>query len=140
MAKNDKKIKDLLKSIESKKAKLGTKPRAAWRTNGILKYERPMYLNINTVNTTDKCVEALAYLLRERSFLKEAAELLGVKTNVEEVSVTDDYIADFKLRASIVLWDGENHKLDLLEQKLKDLRSEDSKTEEALSDILDALS
>ena len=130
MSKNDEQISGLLKSVEQKRASLGTKPRASWRTNGILKLEDGKHVNINTVTTLDGCVEAVAYLLKEQSFVKQASELLGVAyTN----TALDEYVADFKLRAQMIQWDGEKRKLEALEGKLKDLRSEDAKTADALT-------
>jgi len=132
MSKNDDQISSLLKSVETKRAALGTKPRAAWKTNGLLKFEDGSHVNINTVNTIEKCVEAIAFLLKEQSFVKQASELLGVAYSNPTF---DDYIADFKLRAQMIQWDGEKRKLEVLEGKLKDLRSEDAKTADALSSL-----
>lgn len=137
MAKNDDKVKELLAVIEAKKKTIGAKPKSAWRTNGILKFDSGEHVNINVVNQTEKCVEAVAYLLMKQSFLKQAADMLGVKHQAD--SSLEDYVHDFKLRTSMVTWDIEKKKLDLLESKLKDLRSEDAKTEDALSDITQAL-
>ena len=136
MAKNDKKVSDLLAVIESKRKSVGVKPRAAWKSNGILKYDNGEHDNINVVGSINECVDALAYLLSKRSFHEEASKMLGVEYSY---SGTDDYIHDIKLRATMILWDAEKKKLDLLESKLKDLRSEDARTADALSDITQEL-
>ena len=132
MAKNDKKVKELLVQIEEKKNSLGARPRASWKTNGLLKYGDEA-VNINTVMTTEKCVEAVTHLLKEQYFKKNASDYLGVAFVAGDA---DDYLQDFKLRAEMLKWDKENAKLKVLEAKLKELRSEDAKTADALSDIM----
>ena len=136
MSNNDAKIKTLLSTIETKRANLGTKPKAVWKTNGVLKFNDGTHMNINAVTHTDRCVEAVAYLLGQQSFVKEAQKLLGVE--YESLAI-DDYLQDFKLRASILKWESEKRKLEVLENKLKDLRSEDAKTSDAISDIISEL-
>lgn len=135
MSQHDKKINDLIAVIDAKRKTIGTKPRAAWKTNGILKYEGT-HININVAHLIN-CVDAVAHLLREQAYRKEACALLAVPYEENDLN---DYLEDFKLRASILKWDEEKKKLDVLEKKLKDLRSEDAKTADALSDILAALS
>ena len=135
MAKNDKKISDLLSAIQLKKSALGVKPKASWKTNGILKLDKDNHININTVNLIETCVNTVALLLAEKSFRKEASELLGVAYS----DPNEDYVNDFKLRAAMITWDMEKRKLDALESQLKDLRSEDAKTADALSDIIQKL-
>lgn len=133
MQNNDTQITQLLSTIEKKKAEIGTKPKAALRSNGLIKFKTGDHVNLNTINDTEKCVDAGAYLLGEQNLRKQAAVYLGVphvETNIE------DYLADLKVRASQILWDNENKKLAVLEQKLKDLRSEDAKTADAISSIL----
>lgn len=136
MGKNDEQISTLLKSIETKKAAIGVKPRGAWKTNAIFKYDEKNHLNLNTINQIDVCVEAVAFLLQKQTFRKQAADLLGVKL---DDPTNEDYLHDFKLRASMIAWENEKRKLDALEQKLKDLRSEDAKTADAISDIMEEL-
>lgn len=136
MAKNDDKVKELLSVIEKKKNEIGAKPKAAWKSNGIFKQGDGSHVNINTVNDIAKCVDVLAHLLKEQTFRKQASEMLGMEYSDPSV---EDYIHDYKLRASMVKWDNEKKKLDILEGKLKDLRSEDAKTEDAISAILQAL-
>lgn len=135
MSKNDEKIREVLEQIEKKKKEIGTKPKAAWKSNGILKL-KDSHLNINTIGNLSLCVHAAAEVLRERTFYKEASELLGVPM---EESNLDDYMADIQLRASMIKYDAENKKLVAMEEKLKALRSEDAKTADAISDILKSL-
>ena len=136
MSNNDAKIKTLLATIEAKRSNLGTKPKAVWRTNGILKFNDGTLANINALTHTDKCVEAVAFLLKEQSFRKEAAKLLEVEYTDQSI---DDYVQDFKLRVAILKWETEKRKLEALESKLKDLRSEDAKTSDAISEIMSDL-
>jgi hypothetical protein len=141
MSTNDNKIKELLKVIESKKEILGTKPRAAWKTNGILKRVNQPHVNINTVNELDSCVDLVAELLQSKFHREESSKVLGVPF----IPVTwngdslEDWFHDLKLRASMITWDLEKKKLNTLETKLSDLRSEDAKTEDALTGIMQEL-
>jgi hypothetical protein len=48
----------------------------------------------------------------------------------------EDALADLKLRVEMLQWDLEKKKLTTLEKQLKDLRSEDLKTEDALESIV----
>jgi len=142
MSTNDNKIKELLKVIDSKKEILGTKPRAAWKTNGILKRNDNSHVNINTVNEVSYCVDAVSALLSEKSHREEASKLLEVP--FDSLSWNgysfEDWLHDFKLRSSMITWDLEKKKLGVLESKLSDLRSEDAKTEDAISNIMQELS
>jgi len=139
MAKNDLKIKDLLKVIETKEDALGIKPRASWKTNGIFICPNGNSTNVNTIGTIEKCLDVVAIILREHSFKIEAAEQLGV--SCDSIAAYrgfsfEDWVHDFKLRASMITWDMEKKKLNILDKKLKDLRSEDAKTEDAISSIM----
>jgi hypothetical protein len=132
---NDKKVKDLLAQIEKKRQELGTKPKAAWKTNGVLRGK-----NINTINEIGACISETSQLLLEREGIKKACDFLGVQEQKSaEASWLDDALDDLKLRAQIVVWEGEKKKLQAMEAKLKDLRSNDAKTEDALGDIAEAL-
>jgi hypothetical protein len=132
--KNDKKIKEYLTLIEAQKQSLGTKPRASWLTNGLLKYNGEA-VNINTVMSVEKCVEIVSHLLKEQYFNDKAYAYLGL----DPASADSGYLQDFKLRAAMLVWDNKNAKLKALEAKLKELRSEDAKTSDAISDIMSQL-
>ncbi len=136
MSKNDDKIKEVLSQIEKKQKEIGTKPRAAWKSNGIIKLGNEGHLNINTINTLDTCVTATALVLHQASYRTEAAKFLEVTVESDPQS---DYLDDLKLRASMIKWDVENKKLAVMEDKLKALRSEDAKTADAIADVLKGL-
>ena len=136
---NDKKIKDLLAAVASKKKELGTKPKGNWKTNGLLQTDSGK-VNLNTINSTDVCVELAALLLQKRSFTKEACELLGVpEKNSKSAKAINEALDDLKLRAQMIAWDAEKKKLQAMEAQLKDLRSTDAKTEDALASIASSL-
>jgi hypothetical protein len=137
---NDKKIKGLLTAIESKKKGLGTKPKPQWKTNGVLKIGSESGININTINSTDKCVWLVSQLLQEMSFAKEACKFLGLpEQDSKHLELFNDALDDLKLRTQIVVWEAEKKKLQGMEAKVKDLRSTDAKTEDALADIAASL-
>lgn len=136
MQNNDAQITQLLTTIETKKNQIGTKPKALLKSNGILKFDDGTHVNINTINDTERCLDIVSTLLSKQNFRKNAATLLDIPYVANNV---EDYLEDFKLRTKQIVWDNENKKLALLEQKLKDLRSEDAKTSDTLNDILKAL-
>lgn len=128
---HDKKVKDLLAAVDKKRAELGPKPKAIWKTNGIVGGT-----NINTLNTKERCIEVAARLLQEDEFTVRACKFLEISTeNSERAEYLKDALDDLKLRVSIVKWEAEKKKLTDMENKLKDLRSEDLKTEDELSKL-----
>lgn len=136
MSKNDDKIKSLLTSIDNKRKDLGTKPKPNWKTNAILKISGYDGVNINTVNSTDKCIKLASQILLEKSFCTEACKVLELpEQDSEQVSLLNDSLDDIKLRVKMIVWEAEKKKLQAMEKKLKDLRSTDAKTEDALDDI-----
>jgi hypothetical protein len=142
MSKNDEQIKKLLGSIKEKRNKLGTKPKLSLKTNGLLKTDDGYGININTVNTVEACIVAVATIVVDRDAKSEAAKLLDVDYEAPKYNgfPLEDWIEDFKVRASVLKWKAEDMKIKTLEKKLKDLRSEDLRTADALDDIASELS
>jgi hypothetical protein len=133
---HDKKIKDLLSAVEKKRTDLGIKPKPIWKTNGIINNS-----NINTLNTVDRCVEIAVGLIQELDFTAQACEFLGVTDqDNDRAEYLKDALDDLKLRVSMVKWEIEKKKLTAMEKKLKDLRSEDLKTEDELANMESDLS
>jgi hypothetical protein len=135
VANNDDKIKETLAVINKKKIDIGVKPRAVWRSNGIIKFGSDN-VNINTISKIDVCVEITARLMQENYFLKEAAKVL--KVNYDYSTITD-YLNDLQVRTAMLTFDVEKKKLDAMEAQLKDLRSGDAKTSDAIADIMASL-
>ncbi len=130
MAKNDEQIQALLKVVEEKKKSLGIKPRGNWN-NGVIDGQ-----NINTA-TLERCVELAAKLISEKASVTDACVFLGVDPDLNKrTSAIDDALEDLKLRVAHLNYDIEKKKLAVLEKQLKDLRSEDMKTSDAISDII----
>lgn len=144
MSKNDIKIKALLEKIDLQKEKLGEKPKGLWKTNGILKVLGANYsvnsVNINTINSINMCIELVTKVLLERSHCIEAHKFLEVPEGASTRGLElNDMLDDIKLRSKMIKWDSEKKKLERLESQLKDLRSEDAKTEDSLADIAKSL-
>ncbi len=128
---NDAKIKNLLKAIDDKKANMGTKPKASWETNGVINGR-----NINTMNSIDVCISLASELMLQKGMYDQACTFLDVDGNGSElVKGIDDALHDVKLRVQMIKWDNEKKKLTVMEKQLKDLRSEDLKTEDALASL-----
>jgi hypothetical protein len=131
---NDTKIKTLLQTIENKNKEIGERPKAHWETNGVLPVANG--ININTINSVDRCIEIAAQLIMQKGSYEQACIFLGIKdTNSLGINLLNEYLNDLKLKVKIIQWDTEKKKIQAFEKKLKDLRSEDLKTEEILSDI-----
>jgi len=142
MSKHDTKIKELLNKIEVDKKNLGKKPRVSLNTNGLFRYDKTNHFNLNTVSDPRYLVRALGFLLEKETTQKEAAKRLGIDDYVFDWKgyTIKDWEGDFKLRVESIVWDTKQKKLQALQKKLKDLRSEDAKTGDALSDIEGMLS
>lgn len=137
MSANDTKIKELLTVIEKKRAKLGPKPRMSLKTNGLLKQDDKS-ININTINTLDECIREVANINQTHESYIKAAKLLNIE-DIEMPKINgfsiEDWIDDFKLKVEVIKWAIEDKNIKSLESKLKDLRSEDLKTADALDEI-----
>lgn len=132
MSNNDNKIQTLLSAINEKKKTLGPAPKMFLDSNGKL----PSGLNINTLNSVDACVLAASELMLQRNAGQQACEFLGVEVSSSEtLKSLDTYLADLKRKVSVINWKAEEAKLQKMEKQLKDLRSEDAKTKDALDDI-----
>jgi hypothetical protein len=137
MAKHDDKIKQLLSKIDSEKKSLGSKPKVSWNTNCIFRFDDNKHFNLNTISDPGYLVRALGFLLEKAGTQKEAAKRLGVENYVFDWKgySLQDWEEDFKLKADIIAYNGKQKKLQALQKKLKDLRSEEAKTGDALSEI-----
>lgn len=138
MSNNDTQIRTLLGTIETKRTALGAKPKTVLVSNGMIK-DVPGYttVNLNTLNDMDKVVGVTAEMLRRKTAKKKALEYLQLP--LEADPEIEAYLTDLKQRASIINWMAEDKKLKAMEKKLKDLRSEDAKTEDALAAIVASL-
>jgi hypothetical protein len=127
---NDSKIKTLLKAIEDKKDSLGTKPKGSLETNCVINGR-----NLHTVITIDGCVSLASELMLQKGLYDQACTFLDVDGTSDLVKGIDDALKDVKLRVQMIKWDNEKKKLSAMEKQLKDLRSEDLKTEDALATL-----
>lgn len=135
MSQNDEKIRKVLSIIEEKKSKIGIKPKALWKSNGIINVVSPA-VNINVLNKLEDCINVTSHILKLKYFKKEAIKLLDIDYIEHIDSTLDDYLDDLKLRAGMIKWDIEKKKLDSYENKLKDLRSDAAKTADAIEDMM----
>jgi len=135
MAKNDAKVKELMGTIEAKRAALGTRPRMSLRTNGLFKYDDSRHLNIN-VSIDKQLIDALGFLLSKHYYQKKAMDIFNIEADFEWMGFSfDDWVADFKSRIAYLVLEKENKKLLALEKKLATLFSEEATTEIELENI-----
>lgn len=137
MNNNDEKIKNLLAVIESKRSQLGPKPRISLRTNGLIKTATES-VNINTIRSLEVCVELAGKILLEKKCQEEAAKFFGFDPDLLDKS-NDNLLLDLKDRAELLIWESKNRLIIEKEKRLKDLRSEEAKTDDALSLIASEL-
>lgn len=138
MTKNDKRIEEILKKVDEQKKALGVKPKLQLVTNGVLSINMTT-CNIN-VATIPQLIAAYAALLRieqDVSLTHAAANALGVE--VPETLVcgytTDQWMSDITDRVELVKWILRKMELEKTEATLKQMISEDAKTNSALADI-----
>jgi hypothetical protein len=127
---NDAKIKVLQEKIEKQKESMGSRPRAAWITNGLACGK-----NINVLERSE-LVEVFAFLRTTAQGMKESAEILGYD---EPIIVhgypIESWEEDFKNRMNIINWNLKKNQLNQLESKLQKLMSEDARTAKELENI-----
>lgn len=138
ITKQDKKIKTLLKTVEEKRKALGIKPRAKYFTNG--QYDDgTSRANINVCGINE-VVRMYAEILSRDEFIQKALVALDIETSVDfNGGSIEDWKHDLSLRAKILNWIEEDKKIKTLEKQLKDLRSEEARTSDALDDIVSQL-
>lgn len=146
MSKNDEAILTLINKIEEKKASLGKRPIASWKTCGVFRYynDPNKFFNINTVVNSEQFVEAVSTMIMYDEVRRKSCEMLGVDPSSITMPMWNgytltDWIHDFKLRISIIQWDNEKRKLEDMDKKLKGLVSEEAKTGMEIDAISKAL-
>lgn len=140
MSKNDQRIKDYRKTIEKRRSALGERPSVKYVTNGVLPLNG-MNVNLNVLNTVDKCVDVLSQLIVVDESMDKASKLLGVKDHKRLIGnyTLADWTSDLKSRVKVLQWSDSEKSLKTAERKLSELLSEDAKTTEAIDDIVEGL-
>lgn len=137
MAKNDDRIKSLLGQIEDQQAKLGQKPKPNYSTNAIFKHKDGTFFNLNTVRDPQVLVDALGTLLGSELSRQEAVKRLNAPSApvIVDGFTLSEWEGDFRKRVEIILWEEKKAHLDATKKKLKELVSEEAKTEMELDAI-----
>lgn len=133
---NDEKINNFRKKVEEKKAQLGSRPNASYRTNLLLDIEGVKKLNLNTISTEEDCINIISQILTKSHGASLANTFLNTNIifKIEGYPI-DDWLHDLKIRYSIILWDTEKRKLTAMDNQLKELMSEGAKTAIAIDAI-----
>jgi len=137
MAKNDEAIKALLTKVEEQTAALGNRPRGTWRTNGVFKFSKDDYFNINVECSLSRFADAAGFLLQKANSRLGGAQAIGILDTMffwDSYSV-EDWISDFKTRVSIISYNDRKKVLDATKAKLHGLVSEEARTEMELEQI-----
>jgi hypothetical protein len=119
-------VQQLLGVVAEKKAEIAAAEKPNWKTNKSFRYseESSKSLNLNTVNTTIKLVEALSHLLEKEKSYSEAAKLLGYSGEFTWFGYSvADWKADFITR---------NNQIGLIDMK-KDLEIKEAKLDKLVS-------
>lgn len=135
---NDSKIKELLGKIEEKRKSLGDKPKRNFETTLVLK-GCGFDVNLLTLRNKMDLIKVAGQLVSHREMIVRGCEELLVETNIEMFVIgshqVSAYLRDIEILYKILCWDEEKVKLNHMESKLKDLYSEQARTQDALSDI-----
>lgn len=132
---NDNKIQQFRSAVETKRAELGTKPKLAYVTNALLDVDGGR-VNLNTLNSEEECVKIACTLLSAEHLTKQANKVLGTKVQAKfGDSAVSRWIADIKLRVSLLVWERKKKKLTAMDKQLQSLMSDDAKTADAIASI-----
>lgn len=134
MSKIDNKVEQLLKLVEEKRSKLGSKPNKTLETNGIFKFNNKEHMNINVVNDIDSFVELYAYLLNDFKMKAEAAQALKIDNYKYFFSgfTINQWQNDITYKVDLLKWNEKNKDLQKYEQMLASFMSEEKKAEKEL--------
>lgn len=113
-------VQKLLGVVAERKAEIAKAEKPTWLTNKSFRYseDSSKSLNLNTVNTTVKLVEALSHLLEKEKSYSEAAKILGSDSKFNWFGYTvDEWKQDFITRKNQI--ELKNMKLDLEEKESK---------------------
>jgi hypothetical protein len=137
MSKNDNVIKDLLAKLEEQKSGLGVKPKAAWATNGVFKFDHSDFFNINVTTDVSKFAAATGFLITGDNAFSKGCDELGLKDQVFKWDgyTREEWVQDFKTRIKIIEYDNRKKLLEATKTKLNGLVSEEARTEMELEDI-----
>ena len=139
--KNDAAIKQLMDKVSSGKKAIGAKPRSSLQTNGIFRFSKDDYININVVSDPEELVRALAFLCMKKSGQEEANRILGTEYAFKFDGYTfQEWVADFSNRLAVLEWNAKKNRLDATSTKLHTLISEEARTEIELEKIAQSLS
>ena len=141
MEKIDNKVEQLLKLVEEKRAKLGTKPSKVLETNGIFKFNDKEHVNINVINDIDKVIELYAFLINDNWNKTDAAVALEVDDYKYSFSgfTFEQWQSDLKYKVSLLKWNKESLELQKYEKVLASYVSEEKKVEKELSKLEELL-
>lgn len=141
MAKNDVAIKDLLAKVESQTTALGAKPKVSWVTNGVFKYNKDEYFNINVVQDLGAIALAFGFLLRHEDSFQDACAMLDIEAEFRwDGYLVSEWMSDFKTRIAMIKYARKKAQLDATKTKLQGLVSEEARTEMELEEIAKSLS
>ena len=136
-SKNDLKIKELTIKVEEQQAKLGKKPKIAFITNAVFNEGADLGspLNLNVLKK-EYLIRLTTKLFSLKLAHEEAIKFLGMEVplTVSNYPVSD-WLEDIKTRFKILEFEENQKKLDLTKEKLKQLLSEDARTELELENI-----
>lgn len=128
---SDYKVLELKKIIDAKEAELGVKPKPNYKSNLKVHSKNILVMDIyEIINNISKILE-----FQDRA--KRACHLVG--HDFEDVNTYEDQLQDLILRGKILTYDKKKKGLDSFKAKLDELRSEELKKSDALSELEELL-
>ncbi len=138
--KNDERILNLQKQIEEKKAELIKTVNPTWNTNCSYKTFNNAVFNLHTLTKLD-IVSCLSDLIQRKNAWIEACQLLS-ENNCEFLIggyTYEEWVTDFQTRYAVCNVSTERIKLTNMENLLREMESNELKTERKLKEIEEAL-
>ena len=121
-------VQELLAVVAKKKEEIAKTEKPTWLTNKSFRYseDSSKSLNLNTVNSVDKLVEALSHLLEKEKSYSEASKVLGYEGKFNWFGYTvDEWKADFITRKNQIELKNMKADLEVKEAKLDKLVSKE---------------
>ena len=124
----DKKVQQLIKLAQTKKAEIAKAEKSSWVTNCNFRKNPALSTgtNIHTVSDTDVIVDCYQHLLEKKGSYDKAVNDLGLEGSFSWMGFTiDQWKEDFKTRITKINLVSEKKKLELLESRLDKLVSKE---------------
>lgn len=134
----DKKVQELFKIVQIKKAEITKAEKPNWVTNCSFSYNRDSSyrMNLQTITDLDELASMLAFLIDWDDSQRKALEILGITGSLKWHGYTlEEWKEDIQTRVNKIQISEKKIELEILEKRLNSLISPELKAEMELADI-----